>query len=121
MDLQISVFLLSVLFTAGQSLSCYKCVDPIVSCADPKVETCPSGFKCMTGTPELGFGSMKVTTKVKGCLPEAECKHGTIQTEDGITGTLQCCNTDLCNAADGVYKRSFLLLWSLLFFYILFQ
>ncbi|XP_026066018.1 lymphocyte antigen 6B-like [Carassius auratus] len=118
MDLQISVFLLSLLFTAGQTLSCYKCT---LTCADPNVETCPSGSnRCSILTTVSGSGFLQVTTKTKECVPEAYCKPGTHQGFIG-TASIQCCDTDLCNAADGVYKRSFLLLWSLLFFYILFQ
>ncbi|XP_016108040.1 lymphocyte antigen 6B-like [Sinocyclocheilus grahami] len=121
MDLQISVFLLLLLFTAGQSLNCYKCTDLIVSCADQKEQTCPSGsYKCMTLTTVSQLGASKLTIKTKDCAPETECKPGTHQTLAG-TVSVQCCDTDLCNAADGMYKGSFLLLSSPLFFYILFQ
>ncbi len=79
MDLQITVFLLSVLFTAGtktnivcnvieykygslmslslcfitkgHSFSCYECMGLTGSCADQTVKTCPSGSSnCMSLT-----------------------------------------------------------------------
>ncbi|XP_073693796.1 lymphocyte antigen 6E-like [Garra rufa] len=120
MDLQISVFLLFLLFTAGHSLRCYKCSNPIGSCADPTVETCPSGSsKCSKITTVMEVGSAKGTSIVKGCAP-ADCKTGTEQILAGSI-SIQCCDSDLCNAADGMFKGSFLLLLSPLFFYFLFQ
>ncbi|XP_016382027.1 lymphocyte antigen 6B-like [Sinocyclocheilus rhinocerous] len=118
MDLQISVFLLFVLFTAGHSLRCYECLPG--SCADQNVTTCPSGFsKCMSSTTVTQAGPIKVSIKIKLCVPT--CEAGTQQLPTGGTITTQCCDTDLCNAADGVYKGSFLLLLSPLLFYFLFQ
>ncbi|KAF4114009.1 hypothetical protein G5714_004232 [Onychostoma macrolepis] len=119
MDLKISVFLLFLLFTAGHSLSCYKCTNLLGSCADQKVETCPSGsYKCSTVTTVMQVGSAKVTTTIKGCA--SDCKPVTTQIISG-TVSAQCCDSELCNAADGTCKGSFLLLLSPLFFYFLFQ
>ncbi|XP_050958880.1 prostate stem cell antigen isoform X2 [Labeo rohita] len=118
MDLQILVFFLFLLFTAGHSLSCYKCTNPIGSCADPTVETCPSGsYKCSTQT-VTQIGSTKVTSTVKECA--RDCEPATKPIGTG-TASLQCCDSDLCNAADGMCKGSFLLLLCPLFFYFLFH
>ncbi|KAK2872332.1 hypothetical protein QQF64_018078 [Cirrhinus molitorella] len=116
MDLQISVFLLFVLFTAGHSLKCYECT---VSCANPSETTCSSSSKhCMTTITQTQTGPLSMSATVKTCAPL--CVPGTQQIGDA-TVTSHCCDTDLCNAADGMYKGSFLLLLSPLLFYFLFQ
>ncbi|XP_073695188.1 lymphocyte antigen 6D-like [Garra rufa] len=119
MDLQISVFLLFLLFTAGHSLRCYKCNNLLGACADPTVETCPSGpYQCFKITTVVQADSAKRTRTLKGCA--TDCKP---RSEQMLTGSIstQCCDSDLCNAADGMFKGSFLLLLSPLFFYFLFQ
>ncbi|XP_016306733.1 CD59 glycoprotein-like [Sinocyclocheilus anshuiensis] len=119
MDLQISVFLLFVLFTAGHSLRCYECLGLMGSCANQNVTTCPSGSsKCMSITTVTELGPIKLSSTTKLCTPT--CEAGTQQIPTGSI-TSHYCDTDLCNAADGVYKGSFLLLLSPLLFYFLFH
>uniref|UniRef100_A0A8C2AG71 UPAR/Ly6 domain-containing protein n=1 Tax=Cyprinus carpio TaxID=7962 RepID=A0A8C2AG71_CYPCA len=98
MDLQISVFLLFVLFTAGHSLSCYECMGLTGSCADQKVKTCPSGFsKCMSLTTAVQSGGFSAKVKIKDCAPD--CAIGSMNFGIGKT-SLACCNTDQCNVQD---------------------
>ncbi|KAK9978864.1 hypothetical protein ABG768_020602 [Culter alburnus] len=113
MDLQVSVVLLFIFLTGGYSLKCYSCTSLLTGSCELKVETCPDGItKCASSTIEKTIGPAKVTITTKGCLDKCE---------PGTGGTIRCCDTDLCNAADGVYKGSFLLLLSPLLFYFLFQ
>ncbi|XP_016382025.1 prostate stem cell antigen-like [Sinocyclocheilus rhinocerous] len=98
MDLQISVFLLFVLFTAGHSFSCYECMGLTGSCADQKVKTCPSGTsKCMSLTTAVQAGGISAKVKVKDCA--ADCASGSMNIGIGKT-SLACCNTDQCNVQD---------------------
>ncbi|XP_077098195.1 lymphocyte antigen 6D-like [Siphateles boraxobius] len=114
MNLQVSVILLFISLTGGYSLKCYSCTSLLGSC-DANV-TCPDGFtKCSSITVETPIIGSSTT---KGCA--VDCVSGTV-TIAGVTSTTSCCDTDLCNAADGVYKGSFLLLVSPLLFYFLFQ
>ncbi|XDV26568.1 hypothetical protein PO909_030226 [Leuciscus waleckii] len=101
MNLQVSVVLLFIFLTGGYSLKCYSCKTDLTGSCAAKEETCAAGV-CYT------IGS-SVSITVKGCIPVC------------VPGTMSCCDTDLCNAADGVYKGSFLLLVSPLLFYFLFQ
>ncbi|XP_043090244.1 urokinase plasminogen activator surface receptor-like [Puntigrus tetrazona] len=98
MDLQISVFLLFSLFTAGHSFSCYECLGLTGSCSDQKQKTCPSGFsKCMSLTTVAQAGGMTAKVKVKDCTPE--CATGSMNL--GIAKTsLACCTSDNCNIQD---------------------
>ncbi|ROL43675.1 phospholipase A2 inhibitor and Ly6/PLAUR domain-containing protein [Anabarilius grahami] len=98
MDLQISVFLLFILFTAGHSLSCYECRSSLGSCAFQEKKTCPSeSLYCVSTTGVVQIGGIKTVNKFKGC--EADCQSGS--TNIGYSKmTLSCCNTDLCNAQD---------------------
>ncbi|XP_067236921.1 lymphocyte antigen 6B-like [Chanodichthys erythropterus] len=119
MDLQVSVVLLLIFLTGGYSLKCYSCTSLLTGSCELEVETCQNGnFKCSSSTTEQSIGSAKVTVTSKGC---DKCEPGTVQLPTGGTVTNRCCDTDLCNAADGVYKGSFLLLLSPLLFYFLFQ
>uniref|UniRef100_A0A8C1PYD7 UPAR/Ly6 domain-containing protein n=1 Tax=Cyprinus carpio TaxID=7962 RepID=A0A8C1PYD7_CYPCA len=98
MDLQISVFLLFVLFTAGHSFSCYECMGLTGSCADQKVKTCPSGFsKCMSLTTVVQVGVNGITEKMKDCA--ADCTSGSMNLGTVRTSAV-CCNTEQCNVQD---------------------
>ncbi|KAK2872328.1 hypothetical protein QQF64_018082 [Cirrhinus molitorella] len=92
MDLQISVFFLFILFTAGHSLRCYQCSNMTGSCVD-KNETCAAGFsKCMSITVS-NIGQTNFVSD-KNCT--VDCLNGSIN--NGITKmSFSCCNTDLCN------------------------
>ncbi|XP_073680152.1 prostate stem cell antigen-like [Garra rufa] len=98
MDLQISVFLLFILFHAGHSLSCYECTGLTGSCADQKVKTCPSGSsKCMSSTTVSQVGGISTKVKLKYCA--GGCQSGSINF--GIAKVLSvCCDSDLCNIQD---------------------
>ncbi|XP_048038483.1 three-finger toxin MicTx3-like [Megalobrama amblycephala] len=114
MDLRVSVVLLFIFLTGGYSLKCYTCVPDSWGYCETTVETCPYGHTtCATVKQSVGFTITKMCTFV--CLPGSQ--H---QPNKG-TVSIQCCDTDLCNAADGVFKGSFLLLFSPLLFYFLFQ
>ncbi|KAK9955020.1 hypothetical protein ABG768_014928 [Culter alburnus] len=120
MDLRVSVVLLFIFLTGGYSLKCYKCSSVLTGSCEAKEEICADGFsKCENSIVEQSAGSSKVSIKTKGCA--AACVPGTQKLPTGGTMSVQCCNTDLCNAADGVFKGSFLLLFSPLLFYFLFQ
>ncbi|XP_016424026.1 urokinase plasminogen activator surface receptor-like [Sinocyclocheilus rhinocerous] len=98
MDLQISVFLLFVLFTAGHSFSCYECMDVTGSCADQTLKACPIGSsKCMSLTTAAQADGISVKMKVKGCA--ADCMSGSMNIGTGKT-SFACCNTDKCNVQD---------------------
>ncbi|KAF4098874.1 hypothetical protein G5714_020904 [Onychostoma macrolepis] len=98
MDLQISVFLLFILFTAGHSFSCYECSGLMGSCAAQNVKACPSGFsKCMSSTTVAQVGEISSKVKIKACA--ADCVSGSMNL--GIAKTsFACCNTDRCNLQD---------------------
>ncbi|KAK9978866.1 hypothetical protein ABG768_020604 [Culter alburnus] len=121
MDLQVSVVLLFIFLTGGYSLKCYSCTTSLLtgSC-ELKVETCPDEItKCATNALKESIESAKLSIISKGCAPE--CEPQTVHQKNGGLRINRCCDTDLCNAADGVYKGSFLLLLSPLLFYFLFQ
>ncbi|KAA0719759.1 hypothetical protein E1301_Tti022781 [Triplophysa tibetana] len=118
MDLGITIAVLFILITGGQSLKCYSCTSILNSVCDAKEETCGDGFtKCFIGTVTTSAGS--ITTK---SCSKADETCVTVNTEVlGQKVSSRCCDTDLCNGADGVFKGSFLLLLCPLFFYTLFQ
>ncbi|XP_067280607.1 ly6/PLAUR domain-containing protein 5-like isoform X2 [Pseudorasbora parva] len=98
MDLQLSVFLLFILLTAGHSLRCYQCLSHTGSCEDPEVTTCPDFSKCFSSvTVAQLYGSPPTTVKFKACVPSAGCLSSSLSSEDV---SYFCCNTDLCNAKD---------------------
>ncbi|XP_048053999.1 phospholipase A2 inhibitor NAI-like [Megalobrama amblycephala] len=98
MDLQISVFLLFILFTAGHSLSCYECKGLTGSCADQKLKTCPSGSsQCSSTTAVAQVGDISTKVKVKDCAPA--CQSGSLNIGT-LKMTISCCNTDQCNLQD---------------------
>ncbi|KAK2872356.1 hypothetical protein QQF64_018046 [Cirrhinus molitorella] len=98
MDLQISVFLLFILFATGHSFSCYECMDLTGSCANQNVKTCPSGSsKCMSLTTVTQVGDISAKVKTKLCA--ADCASGSMNLGMGRTSFL-CCNTDRCNIQD---------------------
>ncbi|XP_051962081.1 lymphocyte antigen 6B-like [Xyrauchen texanus] len=119
MNLRVSVVLLLIFLTGGHSLKCYFCtfMTKTGSC-DGTTMTCPiGGSKCGSVITDSIVGSTEVSVTAKACAPE--CKPRTEQIPTGGTITTKCCDTDLCNGTDGIYKGSFLLLLSPLFFYIL--
>ncbi|XP_048022783.1 urokinase plasminogen activator surface receptor-like [Megalobrama amblycephala] len=98
MDLQISVFLLFILFTAGHSLRCYECNDPMGSCANQTIETCPVGSsQCLSTTAMTQVGDIHSKVSVKSCAPG--CLNVSMNLNI-LKMTTSCCNTDLCNAKD---------------------
>uniref|UniRef100_A0A9J8A3V0 UPAR/Ly6 domain-containing protein n=1 Tax=Cyprinus carpio carpio TaxID=630221 RepID=A0A9J8A3V0_CYPCA len=88
MDLQISLFLLFFLFTAGHSLSCYTCTS----------QTCTQKIQCpygLTNCFSAEFNVYVAPFTVRGCAPSV-CSSGSINLGIG-RGSSLCCNTDLCN------------------------
>ncbi|XP_056587794.1 three finger toxin MALT0066C-like [Triplophysa dalaica] len=118
MDLRITIALLFILITGGHSLKCYSCKSVLNGVCDAKEETCGDGFsKCYTGTVTTSEGS----TKTKSCSKADDtCLTINAETEKEKVSS-RCCDTDLCNGADGVFKGSFLLLLCPLFIYSLFH
>ncbi|XP_056100973.1 phospholipase A2 inhibitor and Ly6/PLAUR domain-containing protein-like [Rhinichthys klamathensis goyatoka] len=130
MDLQISVFLLFILFTAGHSLSCYECSGLTGSCADQKLKTCPSGSsQCLSLTTVVQAGKSNMIeiysylTDGDGAIIYWCCNKTATPFSGGITtkgkvkdcavacqsGSMNfgiskvstsCCNTDQCNTQD---------------------
>ncbi|XP_073681173.1 lymphocyte antigen 6B-like isoform X2 [Garra rufa] len=120
MDLRIFVAVFLIFLSGGYSLKCYSCVSDLTGSCEAKVDICGDGLsKCVSTKGEQYIGSVKLSVTTKYCA--STCEPGTQNLPTGGTVTTRCCNTDLCNAADGVYKGSFLLLSSPLFFYFLFQ
>ncbi|XP_048036358.1 urokinase plasminogen activator surface receptor-like [Megalobrama amblycephala] len=98
MDLQISVFLLFILFTAGHSRRCYECTSLTGSCADQRLKTCPSeSSQCSSVTSVVQVGDIRSKVKVKDCAPA--CQSGSLNI-GSIKATISCCNSDECNLED---------------------
>ncbi|KAK2872355.1 hypothetical protein QQF64_018048 [Cirrhinus molitorella] len=98
MNLQISLFLLFVIFAAGQSLSCYECSGLMGSCTNQMVKTCPRGFsKCLSSTAVVHVGGITAKAKIKECA--ADCASGSMNIGPGKI-SFACCNTDRCNVQD---------------------
>ncbi|KAK7143121.1 hypothetical protein R3I93_014325 [Phoxinus phoxinus] len=99
MDLQLSVFLLFILFTAGHSLSCYVCSNPTGSCVGQQtVTTCtdasPQCTSSIIGAQVEGISSTGNTKACAAACLSQSFNFGIVRT------TVSCCNTDLCNLAD---------------------
>ncbi|XP_048038470.1 three-finger toxin 3-like [Megalobrama amblycephala] len=117
MDLRISVVLLFVFLTGGYSLRCYTCLADWSGYCAAKMQTCPDGSTHCIKTEHRKYnpnGGYSVRSVTKSCA------YSCIRYSGG-SDKVYCCDTDLCNAADGVYKGSFLLLFSPLLSYFLFQ
>ncbi|ROJ30556.1 hypothetical protein DPX16_1535 [Anabarilius grahami] len=118
MDLQISVFLLFILFTAGtktnsfynvpgykyrsfwSSRYCYECMDDLRGSCVKKAVKCPFGFsECFSSTTviELGFLGLNTDVMKKTCT--VGCRSGSLNFGNVKTST-SCCGTDFCNAKD---------------------
>ncbi|XP_052443432.1 urokinase plasminogen activator surface receptor [Carassius gibelio] len=97
MDLQISVFLLFILFTAGHSLYCYECMGLTGFCVKKPV-MCPFGASnCVSSTMVVEIGNIRSNMKIKGC--SLGCKSGSMNL--GILkSSYSCCGTSFCNAKD---------------------
>ncbi|XP_050949763.1 urokinase plasminogen activator surface receptor-like [Labeo rohita] len=94
MDLQLSVFLLFALFTAGHSLSCYQC--PGTTSDSCVQSTCSNeSSSCLAATVYSGDNR----TVAKGCFISNGCPTGSVHL-GSIKASLYCCTTDLCNAQD---------------------
>ncbi|KAA0719761.1 hypothetical protein E1301_Tti019155 [Triplophysa tibetana] len=118
MDLRITIVLLSVFINGGHCIKCYSCKSLESDVCEETIETCPGSRNTCKSSSEKKDGSSKWSVLVKECVPKEKCMIGIYGGETGLV-SVQCCNTDLCNGADGVYKGSFLLLLSPLFFYFL--
>uniref|UniRef100_A0A8C2K199 Lymphocyte antigen 6 family member M7 n=1 Tax=Cyprinus carpio TaxID=7962 RepID=A0A8C2K199_CYPCA len=93
MDLQISLFLLFILFTGVHSLSCYDCTTESGSCN--QTNRCPAGFtNCFNVTTAVNSTTVNVTS----CAPSV-CPSGSVNISAGQVSFL-CCNTDPCNLQD---------------------
>ncbi|XP_067232918.1 urokinase plasminogen activator surface receptor-like [Chanodichthys erythropterus] len=104
MDVQISVFLLFILFTAGHSLRCYECKGLESSCGRKMVKTCPSGSsQCESATAVTRIGDITSKGTFKKC--GADCLNGSMSFGMSFgmglgnsKVTTSCCSSDLCNA-----------------------
>ncbi|XP_026105563.1 prostate stem cell antigen-like [Carassius auratus] len=98
MDLQVSAFLLFLLFTAGHTFSCYECMGLTGSCSGQTVKTCPSGsYKCISATSVVQAGGISAKVKAKDCI--ADCPNGSMNI-GLLKSSFACCNTDQCNVQD---------------------
>ncbi|XP_032904383.1 prostate stem cell antigen-like [Amblyraja radiata] len=85
----------------GNCLKCYTCCVSQERCVD-KTINCPAGLQCYLGVVEAGG----VSIYEAGCLPPAACNIWPNIT--GVSLSVSCCDTDLCNESDQV-KLSLLL------------
>ncbi|XP_078271931.1 prostate stem cell antigen-like [Rhinoraja longicauda] len=91
----------------GNCLRCYSC--------QPSTNRCVTNYVTCSGNDEqcyLGVGKTAgVTVYGAGCVVPAGC--GFQQDIEGVSVSIHCCNTDLCNASDQV-KLSLVLFPALL-------
>ncbi|XP_073681121.1 urokinase plasminogen activator surface receptor-like isoform X1 [Garra rufa] len=99
MDLQISVFVLFLFFTAGHSRYCYDCTNTTDSCAKPLVTTCPDQHSCYSLTSVGQYGNIPATLKYKGCISPFGCVNGSTNFNSNNVSYF-CCSTDFCNKKD---------------------
>ncbi|XP_048067536.1 prostate stem cell antigen-like [Megalobrama amblycephala] len=120
MDLRVAVGLLFIFLTGGYSLKCYTCTPDLTGSCAAKEETCANvSTQCQSSSVAQSVAGFQVSVTTKQCA--VSCVPSSVQLPTGGSMTVSCCSTDLCNAADGVYKGSFLLLLSPLLFYFLIQ
>ncbi|XDV54865.1 hypothetical protein PO909_023066 [Leuciscus waleckii] len=97
MDLQISVFLLFLIFSAGHSLQCFECGIKTDSCVNQTAITCPAGSCCQTSSGEIQDGDFTAKGTSKSC--DSDCESWSYNYGYARI-TKSCCNTDLCNLPD---------------------
>ncbi|XP_032903993.1 CD59 glycoprotein-like isoform X2 [Amblyraja radiata] len=85
----------------GNTLQCYSCLASTERCVGDTVN-CPAGERCFLSVAE----AVGVRAYRAGCLPPAACNFQPNIT--GVSLSVSCCNTDLCNESDQV-KLSLLL------------
>ncbi|XP_048057160.1 ly6/PLAUR domain-containing protein 3-like [Megalobrama amblycephala] len=101
MDLQISVFLLFILFTAGHSLYCYECLTE--NCKESLVKCPINATRCESSTVVTQAGFFSSTVKVKGCA--VACQSGSMNLGVVKTST-SCCGSYFCNVKDAPDPRA---------------
>ncbi|XP_078542497.1 uncharacterized protein LOC144828293 [Lissotriton helveticus] len=90
----VSLLAAALLFGTAHSLKCYVCASTTGSCNTQG--TCAAGeVYCASAT--LTSGSS--TTIAKACMASCTAGSGTVS---GVTGTVSCCQQDLCNGANSV-------------------
>ena len=108
------ILVLTVYFISATSgLKCYVCNDghPDVSCDKPSIKNCFPGEEYCTKvfmTSEADYGKV-----VKHCAPKTQhCKSSSSfpvpPNSGGTTGTVHCCQGDLCNSSGKLSNQNFL-------------
>ncbi|XP_069478102.1 lymphocyte antigen 6E-like isoform X2 [Ambystoma mexicanum] len=86
----------AVLLGTVHSLKCYTCAATTNIADCNAISTCTSGSaSCM----KVEATSGGLTAISKSCV--LECTEGSVST-GGVSGSVHCCNTDLCNGAASV-------------------
>ncbi|KAM9308480.1 ly6/PLAUR domain-containing protein 2-like [Gastrophryne carolinensis] len=93
----------------ASSLQCYTCIMPSSSSQCTTTATCASGQNyCQTVSASVA--GVSVTGSLKSC--ESSCTPGSTNTM-GVSGTVSCCQTDLCNGANNIRSGSAVLFLAL--------